>query len=184
MATTYLKLREGQWFDQKDKENKNVLPNPEGEIVGLYYRDEEWEGVPFEKLYLTIKNQDGFFTWGVRTEDSLYVKLVGFLKSANLKQSLALEGAFLPDQKGVKRNTIFVKQNGQSMKSSIKRDDLPEWKKVKVGKKDYWDKEEYLQSVKSIVEKDLLPQVPKFEKQSNTPEPPKQEKFEEDSLPF
>lgn len=171
MSATYIKLKEGQFYDQKDKANTTPLGNIEGTVEGLYYKEEVWEGVPFEKLYLTIKNESGFFSYGIRTEDSIYTKLVGFLRSADLKQPLELSGAFLPDQKGVPRNTVFIKQNGVTMKSSMKSKDLPAWKEVKVGKKVMWDKEPQLEAIRKIVEDELIPQVPKFERNQSTATP-------------
>lgn len=191
MSATYIKLKEGQFYDQKDKANERPLGNIEGTVEGLYYKEEVWEGVPFDKLYLTVKNDQGFFSYGVRTEDSIYAKLVGFLRSADLKQPLELSGAFLPDQKGVPRNTVFIKQNGVNMKSSMKSADLPSWESVTVGKKTLWNKEPQLEAIRKIVEGELIPQVPKFEKNTAQPQPstPKNQGFHnppppDDDLPF
>lgn len=186
MSATYIKLKEGQFYDQKDKANERALGTIQGSVEGLYYKEEVWEGVPFDKLYLTIKNDQGYFSYGVRTEDSIYSKLVGFLRSADLKQPLELSGAFLPDQKGVPRNTVFIKQNGVNMKSSMKSADLPSWEKVKVGKKEIWNKEPQLDAIRKIVESELIPQVPKFERtetpSQNAPIAPQEDQSE--NLPF
>jgi hypothetical protein len=157
----YLKLKEGKFYIGKDTETP--YEELEGTIVGMRYKDEEYEGNPIRKLAIVINDGEDNYELGIDVERSNYTTLVSFLKNVDVTRKLTLhpkvekvEGKEFPKQ------SILVSQDGKYAKGYFTKTDnhgLPEWKSVKVGKKVIWDKTEYNAFLEEFVQENFISKI-------------------------
>jgi hypothetical protein len=84
----YLKLKEGKFYIGKDTETP--YEELEGTIVGMRYKDEEYEGNPIRKLAIVINDGEDNYELGIDVERSNYTTLVSFLKNVDVTRKLTL----------------------------------------------------------------------------------------------
>lgn len=150
---SYVRFKEGLFFDSRDKENGfNEL---EGYITNFSLIDEEWEGTPQRKLIIKLTDDAGEnFIVKVPFESVYTTQLISFLKSANLAEKLSLVGMFKEDKEGKKRNNILVKQGGKFVKGFYTKDNpngLPQMVETIVNRKKVWDKSALLEYLENVV---------------------------------
>lgn len=164
-AGQYLQLKNGSFYLHTDKAMENPYPGVEGVITGFQYKTEEFNGSPNEKLYIDINDGESAFRWGVNLNSRIYGRLISFLKSADLSRVLTITAAVEKDKKDPEKsyNTVFIQQDGEWLKSAYKKGDLPDFKKVRLNGKEMWDKEDWLNAIRNIVEKEFMPVVNKNE---------------------
>jgi len=151
----FLRIKEGLFYVGKDLETP--YEELEGQIVGLRYKNEEYEGIPQRKLIITLADGEDHYQLGLNVEHSNYSSFVSFLANVDVTKSLTLHPKsekLNKDGKDVTRNALLVSQNGTFAKSYFTKDNkhgLPEWNIVKVGSKKVTDKSEYTDFLEKFV---------------------------------
>lgn len=156
---TYLRLKEGKFYKGKDAEQG--YEELEGLIVKMYYRDEEYEGTPVRKLNLVLQDGKEKYHISINVESQNYSSLISFLKGADLSKPVTLHPKVevRKDGEDAKRYSMLVSQDGTFMKGYFTKanpNGLPEWEKVKVGKKIVYDKTEYLDFLETFVKDNYI----------------------------
>lgn len=160
----YVRIKDGKFYLNTDLENG--YEELEGLVVGLSYKDEEYNGAPIRKLIVLINDEDDIYHLGLNVETNSYSSLVNFLSNVDLakpvtfhpkEETLKKEGSA-----DVQRKTILVSQNGKFAKSYFTKDDpkgLPSWDSILVGRKKVLDKTKYLDFLEEYVKDVLAPQA-------------------------
>jgi hypothetical protein len=157
----FLRVRGGKFFIGKDEQN----PYDEvgGVITDIYLKDDEFDGKKVKKLYVVLEDESDKYILNVSFESSLSTTLIGFLKSADLSQPLSISPSLKKEKKAdgtpIDVQKFFVRQNGQALKSFYTKDHpngLPPMVQRKSGK---WDKEDMIEFLIDVVEKELRPSV-------------------------
>jgi len=206
-AAQYLRIKDGKFFLSSDKEFASPYTELEGQITGFRYRDEDYEGVPQRKLYVTIQDGDERYQLGINVESSSYSSLVNFLPNVDVSKPISFhpkEDTVNKDGKDITRRSILLSQGGKYAKGYFTKDsgnELPKWDIVTVGKKKVTDKTKYLEYLEDFVKNKIQPLLgeapvaaePRTEvkatatKKANAKEPLPWDKDEEvatDDLPF
>lgn len=164
-SMNYLKIKGGKFYVGKDLDTPyNEL---EGTIVGLRYKDEEYEGVPQRKFLITLQDNGEKYQLNMNVESSTYGAVVSFLANVDVSKKLTLhpkETVEAKDGKDVARRTMLVSQEGKFAKNYFNKEDrhgLPEWNIVMVGKKKVVDKSAYLEFLENFVAEKLIPNLSK-----------------------
>lgn len=157
----YIRVREGKFFIGKDKDTP--FDELEGLITGLRYKDEEYDGSPQRKLIITLKDGDETFQIGLNTDSQNYSTFVSFLKNVDINEKITLhpklEKGTNKDGKEFTKNSLLISQDGTFAKGYFVKDNMhgaPQWKQVKVGKKNVTDKSEYLAFLEDFVENNYI----------------------------
>lgn len=180
----FLKIKEGKFYKTSDKNLEDPSTDLEGRLVDIGIRNDTFNGKPLEKLDVTVDGGDGLYGFSIPFESAQASKFIMFLKSADLMQPLTFSPSYKKDGEKEDR-VIFVKQNGQNLKSFYTKDNpngLPPMKKLKSGK---WNKEDFTEFLRNVVLSEFKPSL--STKVVNTPEPievPNVESEDDDTLPF
>lgn len=160
-GTNFIKVKNHKFYRTTDKECETPYISLSGVLTSIYVKEESFDGKTFEKLYLGIQAEEEHFTLGLSTMGDTWAMLISFLKNADLRDSIelqvaAIDNTYMKDGKQVttQKTMIFVKQNGQSLKSFFKKgteNELPAWEKVNVGKKTMLVKDAWEDALKAHV---------------------------------
>ena len=155
----FIRIKDGKLYVGKDEVGYDEI---EGIITDIYLKDEEFENRPQTKLYVVLEDESERYILNVGFESSYSTSLIGFLKNADLKQSLTLVPILkkeTKDGKEVENRRILVKQNGSFLKAFYTKDNpngLPAMvKNVRRGGKIGWDKTDMMDFYAEVVEKEL-----------------------------
>ena len=152
---TFVKMKEGKFFIKDD-------PEPYDEVEG-YLTDIGTEWAEFEQgkktkvLYLLLEDGNGAFKLTFNWDSIATTNLVKFLKSADLSKELAIVPA-LKEVDGVKKRSIFVRQNGSTLKAFYSKDHpngLPQLKQTKFKGELKWDNGEQLDFLENVVNEEI-----------------------------
>lgn len=160
----FVRLRDGKFYLGADKENfYNEL---EGTITDLSFKTDEFEGQKIKKLVIKLVDDESeTYVLSIPFESGYTSSLIGFIKNADLSKPITLSPSAKEKPDGKSERRIFVRQNGENLKSFYTKDNpngLPSMKKVvkKSGKVE-WDKEDYLDFLENVVLNELRPSLGK-----------------------
>lgn len=169
---TFLNLKEGKIYESTDKEKTNPYDEIEGQITGMSFRDDEFEGQKIRKLNVTLTDGEQDYVLSTKTDSSYFSSLISFLKNADLAKPLTLVPFYKVEKDGKSKLGILVKQNGSFLKSYYTKDNpngLPAFNKVVVSGKTLWDKTDYLAFLESVIVNELKPTLVKVEENQDGP---------------
>lgn len=178
----FLTVKNGSFYLYTDKELANPFRAVNGNVTSLRYKTENFNGADQEKLYISLSDDSGTYQLGINVDSANYGKILGFLKSADLSKPLEISVNGEPNPKDPSKtlHNFFVKQDGVNMKSAYKKGDLPEWKEFMISGKKVYDKTDYWNELKRVVEQELTPQF----SNSAIPSSTSKEEAEDNNLPF
>jgi uncharacterized protein (UPF0333 family) len=188
----YLKIKDGNLYYTTDKNHENPYDEVEGNIVNLVFKTETWEKQEIEKLQVYLHDGEGYDVLTFPVDSSWFSTFVSFAKNADLSKPVTLHVMEKAEKdksgKDVKRRTLLVSQDGTYMKSYYNREHpngLPTFKQVKISGRLVWEKSEFLDFLKNVVENELKPQLPAFSSgKVIKKEEPEEEVEELSDLPF
>jgi hypothetical protein len=169
-STIYVKIKDGKFYRSDDKEHTDAYDDLSGQVVGLGYRDEVFNGDTIKKFQITLLSGGEKYILGFPVESPAYSSFISFAKNLNLSTPINLHAKldeYESNGKDVKRTKILLSKGEGDNKVFAKGyytkggpNVLPAFKKVKISGKDFWDKTEYLDFLYNVVENDLKPQLP------------------------
>jgi hypothetical protein len=186
VLSTFYKCKEGKFITIVNKETegaKEMPPNKNGKIyyylpftnlvstlVGLSIETQEYEGNQWEVLNVKLNDGKDREILQVNLESNEAVNIIsrlGNLEDYDITKTIEI-GIMLNEEKF---NFVYIRQNGQSVKSIFSQDyPLPKWKEIKVkGKKSLWDKTEQTEVLKLCVKE--INEVLKVETTQETKNP-------------
>lgn len=161
-AVNYIKLKDGKFYASSDKENKTPYDELEGQITGISFRNDTFEGQEVEKLQLTINDGVEDYVIGMSFNSSYAASLISFLKTVDLSRPLSLVPTFRKEKDGKENRSILIRQNGKwatSYYTKAHPNGLPSFKKTKLNGKDVWDKTDYLDFLRYVVTTEIAPKL-------------------------
>lgn len=162
---TYLKLKEGKFYLSTDKDLKEPFTDLEGMVTDLFYKEETFNGKVNEKLYIVVSDNDQKYVFGMSSESRQATDFLNFLASVDLTEPVTISSKLETIETGGKEinlTKLFVANVGKNSKAAFTKDNpngLPPMKQVKVGSKLIWDKEDFINFYKLLVNKKLKPQL-------------------------
>lgn len=160
----YVKLKDGRFYLSKDETN-TPFDELEGTLADIQLRDEEYEGTPIRKLYLTMLDGDDKYIVGFSFDSSYTSSFIGFLKNADLSENISLHPMLREENvngKDISKRSLLVSQNGKFLKSFFTKDNpngLPKMKKIKVSGKEVWDKTDMLEFYENLLVNEFRPKI-------------------------
>lgn len=163
----YVKCKNGKFYLGKDAETS--YDQLDGQITNMYYKNEEYEGVPQRKLIVVVTDGDENYQLGFNVDSSNYSTFISFLKDADLSKPLTLHPKMdivTKDGKESKKYAILISQNGKFNKSYFTKEvaekiGVPQWDIVIVGKKKVTDKSAYIDFLEDWVNKTYINKINK-----------------------
>lgn len=154
---TFVRISDGKLYLSTDKEKTDPNESLGGIIVGFTLKTETFNKEEIEKLNIDIKDPaDGkVYTLGLNFDSSYATTGLGFLSNADLSKPVELCPSLKKDGEKEIR-TLFVRQNGEAVKSGTSKDSgnpSPMMKKVKISGKVKWDKTDFLEFYRELVAK-------------------------------
>jgi hypothetical protein len=166
----YLKVKEGKFWLNGEKQEYPF----EGKIVGLSFKDNEYQGDVKRNLSVKfIDDQGETFILDINTESNNYRTLVSFLANKELID-LTLPVTLSPVLEDIKdskfkRGSILVSQlkNGERVRAKgyftkATPHGQPDWEVVKIGNKTILDKTKYLEFMEAFVMQELATRITPF----------------------
>jgi len=161
-GSKFLTVKNGKFYLSSDKELTTPYDELTGFVTDLNYKDEEYNGNPMRKLYITVSSENESYKFGVLSDSMTGTQFVNFLANADLSKEITLspfEKTENKDGKDVTQRAIFVKQGDKFLKGKYSREELPEVKKVMINKKAAYDKSDLLDFYENVVNEKLKPQL-------------------------
>jgi hypothetical protein len=170
VLSTFYKCKDGKFITFVNKETegaRQLPPNKNGKIysylpytnlvsnlVGLSIETQEYEGNQWEVLNVKLNDGKDREILQVNIESNEAVNIISRLSNLeayDINKTIEV-GIMLNEDKF---NFVYIRQNGQSIKSIFSQENpLPKWKEIKVkGKKSLWDKTEQTEVLKIWVAK-------------------------------
>lgn len=162
---TYVQAENGKLYRSSDKERKEPYNELVGMISNIYYKEETFNGKTVEKTYFVVSSPEGDeeFAINFAVGSKQWAEFISFLKSVDLTSEVTISAGIEKDKDGTpklsaKGNTLskfFVSNTGSKAKAFYKKDgdnQLPPWKKVKVGKNEIDDKSEWEDALRADVD--------------------------------
>ena len=160
--TTFLKIKDGNFYLGSDKECTTPYRSVEGHVSNMYFRKESFDGKEFEKLYVSIQDEETNYTFGIGISGSTFPMLVGFLKNTNINDPIKFsagtaKNSYEKNGKVVNSeyNMIYLSQDDQNIKSFYNKESgnkLPAWEKVQAGKSVVWVKDAYEDALRTDID--------------------------------
>ena len=130
-----------------------------GKLIGIRTKDSEY-GKNWEFDF-----QDGgeVYTLQLSYSNSYATNLLKILPNANLEKEMKIQ----PSQKvedGKTKSSLFVSQDGVTLKHAYTKDNpngMPDMEKILVKGQETWDDSKRLVFLQAMVERDILPKLPK-----------------------
>lgn len=138
-------------------------------LVNIRTRDSQY-GKNWE---FDFRDKEDVYTLQLSYSNSYATALLKILPNANLAEEMKIQ----PSQKiedGKTRSSLFVSQNGVTLKHAYTKDNpngLPPMKQVTVKGQLVWDDSERLEFLSAMIERDILPKLPKDTTTSTADEP-------------
>ena len=143
-----------------------VYTNLVSNVKYLQVFEDEFDGITYKKLSVTMCDQDNNFeclTMGFNS--NVASSLLSRLYNPEFQPLQEVNLGVFRDKDGF--DVLFIKQNGLTIKSAFNKENpLPKWIETKVNKKIVWDKSEYLDALESLV--GLINKRLKFEPETVT----------------
>ncbi len=160
--TTYLKIKDGNFYLATDKENEVPYKKVSGYLSNIYFRQEEFDGKKFERIYFSVQDDSDNYTFGLGLVGNAWSMLVSFLKNADVSEPMEFsvgtsKNTYKKDGKDITKSytMIYLKQNGENVKSFYNKDSgntLPKWEPVQVGKDIVWNKLAWEEALRADVD--------------------------------
>jgi hypothetical protein len=114
--------------------------------------EDEFDGITFKKLSLTMQDRDNNLECLTMSFNSnVAASLICRLANEEFQPLAEVNIGVFKDKDGF--DVLFIKQNGITIKSAFSSENpLPAWVQTKVNKKIVWDKTDYLDKLESLVE--------------------------------
>lgn len=143
-----------------------VYTNLVSNVKYLQVFEDEFDGITYKKLSVTMCDQDNNFECLTMSFNSnVAASLLSRLYNPEFQPLQEVNLGVFKDKDGF--DVLFIKQNGVTIKSAFNKENpLPKWIETKVNKKIVWDKSEYLDALESLV--DLINKRLKFEPETMT----------------
>lgn len=156
----FLSVKNGNFYLSTDKELVSPFRAVNGQITSMRYKMENFNGADQEKLYIALSDETGTYQLGINVDSANYGKILGFLKNADLSKPIEISVKGEPNPKDPSKtlHSFFVKQDGVNMKSAYQKGDLPAWKEFMISGKKVYDKTDYWNELKRVVEQEMIPQ--------------------------
>lgn len=165
----YIKIKEGKFFLTTDKEHTDPYDEIEGQITGLVFKMETWENQEIEKLQIYLQDESGVEVLAFPVDSSWFSTFVNFASSTDLSKPISLHVIEKAEKdkmgKDIKKRSLLISQDGTYSKAFYTKanpNGLPSFKKIKVNGKEIWEKSDFLDFLKNVVENKLKPQLPGF----------------------
>lgn len=153
----YVHFKDGRFSTSKDSET--TYTELEGKITGFKLVEDTYKDQVIPKLNISMTDEEDNYILSLGFNTSYTSKLINFLRSADLDESLTLVGINKPGEDGKEKPGILVKQGSGFMKGFYSREQLPQMKQVKINKELKWDKSELTDFMENIVRNELAPAV-------------------------
>lgn len=194
---TYLKIKNGKIYRTSDKELTEPFDSLSGKVIDIGIKEETYQNQPSDKLFIVMESEDGVFNVSMMFEGSYSTTLLNFLLNCDLSQPVEIS----PSQKDVegkdgksyKQYITFVRQNGAPVKSYFSEGNpgagtQPSMNKVKVSGKTMWDKTDFLNHYKKLINEQIKPSLSGRDIKNTVTKTvsiePEVEEVTEDDLPF
>jgi hypothetical protein len=162
-SVVYVNTSKGKLTTKTMEGEVKTFDSLTGRLTGIEFKDDEYNGIKFEKLILTLDDGTSRYLLQMRM-DSGYAR--GFLfaiKNADLSQDLTL----IPNAKevnGKSQTTVFLKQGGTTLKWVWTKDhpgDLPQLSKVMLKGNTVYDNTEQTAYLKNMLLTEIVPNLGK-----------------------
>lgn len=147
-SITYLNMKGGKFAKKNADGNIQLFDAVDGIIVGVEFKDDEYNGTKFRKLLLTLDDNGERFLVQVRTDSGYFRGLTNAVANADVTQNVKLVASSKTGDNGKPQTTIFVSQHGKALKWKWSKDnpgELPALQKVKVKGQDVYDNTKQLE---------------------------------------
>jgi hypothetical protein len=157
---SYVRIKNGMFYLSEDKEFSTPYAELEGLIVGMYFRNEVFNGKPLEKLYVIMQDGPERYAVSFPFDSSYTTSFLSFIKNADLSRpvSLNLKQDAIKDS-DTKRTKFLISQGGEFLKSFYTKDNpngMPPMVQKRNGK---WDKDDMMDFIRDTFEKEIIPTV-------------------------
>ena len=139
---TFVNIKEGKLVIKKNNEVVS-FDSISGVITGIKFKEDEYDGIKYEKIEITITDGDDNFILSMRTDSGYFRGLSNSLRTGDPTAHVRITPNYKKDEGSLPQTTCFVNQRGSgalkfySTKSDPK--DLPALDKFVVKGKDVYD---------------------------------------------
>jgi hypothetical protein len=162
-SVTYVNMKAGKLATKQSDGTIKLFESITGYLTAIDIIEDEYNGDKFEKLSLTMEDNEGRYLVRMRLESGYARGFLFAIKNADLSQELTI----IPNSKevnGKPQTTVFLKQGNASLKWVWTKDnpgDLPRLSQVTVKGKTIWDNTEQLEYFKNMLTNDIIPALGK-----------------------
>lgn len=137
-------MKQGKFARKNANGDLELFDSVSGLLERVEFKDDEYNCTKFRKLVLLLDDVGEKFLIQIRTDSGYFRGLTNSIANADINQSVKLV-ANSKDVNGKPQTTIFVNQNGKTLKWKWTKEnpgELPPLKQVKLKGQTVWDNED------------------------------------------
>jgi hypothetical protein len=116
----------------------------EGKITGFGTKENEYNGQKIKSFYFDVTDSENTFRIEINQDSGNFVSVATRFPNIDFDKSVVVQPAVFPTDKGGKSYFVFLKQNGENLKSAFEKEAMPKWEAITKKNGDFlsWDKTE------------------------------------------
>lgn len=138
-----------------------------GKLVGIKTMD----GGYGKQWLFSFKDTADVYTLALGYDSGTALAFLAMLPNVDLSKEMKVSSSLTINNKGTESTSIFINQNGVPVKHAYTKTNpngLPAWKPVVVNGVTIWDKTDTLNFLEEMLNRDIIPKLPKEEAQSTS----------------
>ena len=144
---TFVNIKEGKLVIKKN-DVISTFDSISGVITAVKFKEDEYDGMKYEKIEITITDGDDNFILSMRTDSGYFRGLSNSLRTGDPSAHVRISPSYKKEEGALPKTTCFVHQRGSGAlkfySTQADQKDLPALKKFVVKGKDVYDSTEQI----------------------------------------